>query len=202
MTEEAIRNYVARHNTCERWKSIGFVLLALPLWLISFALLFLMAAFPLFMLQLTESPRWPLIFAIAMCILLIHRAWREGSAVFSEYRRPGLEEVSGGACVINHYSNRVTAVAYLLTQFLYCAPVCTVAAIRHHAAQRKFDDAEFASIEVIVRGLLDYTPWQEIERFDAFGGLIYKLHSVGLVLFREGPRGHQIRLSRMLRPTD
>ncbi|MFT5522580.1 MAG: hypothetical protein ACI9HK_000524 [Pirellulaceae bacterium] len=194
MTADELEKKVKLHNVIQSVVSLGLIPISFVLWYLSY--LFFRITF-YFVLSLFVDDAWHHSFYVAMLCLvpLAVEGFRQTRPLFdsASYMESDLydnfitETETGSA--LNWYFGNPTGAAFMITQFLYCAPRSMILSIRAWQDRVMVSGEAYEQAAFILNELRTVRKWIPAERYENNGAALSVLYQLKLIWFndKDGP---------------
>ena len=189
MTADDLLKRVRWHNGLKVGTGVALLPLSAGLWVASFWICRILFALPL---DLFVSSGWEASFYVAwvMMVVLAVEGVRYGKPLFdlADYARSGYRDnllmESDSIRALNRYAKNPLGMAYIISQALFCAPHCTVEALKAFRSLLRIDQETAAEAAAILRELKRSRKWTPVSAYAKKGAALMLLRRLDLIWMR------------------
>jgi hypothetical protein len=200
MTESQLERLVRLHNWQQFALGVGLSVAAIVLWIVSFLIWRGLALVWLHALSVGNPREKSLLIAIGLTIVLAIDGFRYRKKLFdliefhdSIYYTSSLRE-SGSLFAMNVHRGDPMALAYLVSQVLFCAPRTTVLALNHFRSILRPTSETVANATQVYAELKSRRAWMAVREFENRGAELCILDKLDLIWTEFEDHEFQVRV--------
>jgi hypothetical protein len=202
---EFIRRALWRHNLLYAFAGIGIGLGTILLWPLSFGVVRFLFAFPYAMYDPDHA--WSIGYYVAwgFMALLAFEGFKHSRPLFdlkdytdSDFYNNVMVKTDTGSALETYYGNPL-GIAYLVSQFLYCAPRTTVESIKAFRSIIRTNKQTVEEGQRVFQQLALKDDWIEVAEVEKYGAALCLLDRLELIRVRFENDVGQIRLKKQAR---